>query len=154
MTPPSKTDVAGRAGLPLVQPMYYLEPEREETYEVPNNYYFGTEMMVSPITDKLDQVTGLASAKTWIPQGIWYDFFNGRAYKGGRKVDLWRDIYEMPVLVREGSIIPLKDMEGYDNSHTGLPVCPHRLPRVQIPRIFQDIQVLPVSQRIRSFMEQ
>lgn len=107
---------ASRAGLPLVQPMYYLEPEREETYEVPNNYYFGTEMMVSPITDKLDPVTGLASAKTWIPQGIWYDFFNGRAYKGGRKVDLWRDIYEMPVLVREGSIIPLKDMEGYDNS--------------------------------------
>ena len=96
--------------------MYYLEPEREETYEVPNNYYFGTEMMVSPITDKLDPVTGLAGAKTWIPQGIWYDFFNGRAYKGGRKVDLWRDIYEMPVLVREGSIIPLKDMEGYDNS--------------------------------------
>ena len=81
---------ASRAGLPLVQPMYYLEPEREETYEVPNNYYFGT--------------------------GIWYDCFNGRAYKGGRKVDLWRDIYEMPVLVREGSIIPLKDMEGYDNS--------------------------------------
>ena len=107
---------ASRAGLPLVQPMYYLEPEREETYEVPNNYYFGTEMMVSPITDKLDPVTGLAGAKTWIPQGIWYDFFNGRAYKGGRKVDLWRDIYEMPVLVREGSIIPLKDMEGYDNS--------------------------------------
>ena len=31
-------------------------------------------------------------------------------------MDLWRDIYEMPVLVREGSIIPLKDMEGYDNS--------------------------------------
>ena len=107
---------ASRAGLPLVQPMYYLEPEREETYEVPNNYYFGTEMMVSPITDKLDPVTGLAGAKTWIPQGIWYDFFNGRAYKGGRKVNLWRDIYEMPVLVREGSIIPLKDMEGYDNS--------------------------------------
>lgn len=59
---------ASRAGLPLVQPMYYLEPEREETYEVPNNYYFGTEMMVSPITDKLDPVTGLAGAKTWIPQ--------------------------------------------------------------------------------------
>ena len=54
---------ASRAGLPLVQPMYYLEPEREETYEVPNNYYFGTEMMVSPITDKLDPVTGLAGAK-------------------------------------------------------------------------------------------
>ena len=34
-------------------------------------------------------------------------------------MDLWRDIYEMPVLVSEGSIIPripLKDMEGYDNS--------------------------------------
>ena len=33
---------ASRDGQPLVRPMYWLEPEREETYHVPNEYYFGT----------------------------------------------------------------------------------------------------------------
>ena len=61
-------------------------------YGYRKDVYKRQEMMVSPITDKLDPVTGLAGAKTWIPQGIWYDFFNGRAYKGGRKVDL--DVYK------------------------------------------------------------
>ena len=31
-------------------------------------------------------------------------------------VNLWRSIEEMPVLAREGAVIPLKDMEIFDNS--------------------------------------
>lgn len=31
-------------------------------------------------------------------------------------MELWRTIDEIPVLVKEGGIIPLKDMEEYDNS--------------------------------------
>ncbi len=89
--------------------------DTEETYEITEQLLFRYRDDGISITDKADPVTGLAGAKTWIRKGIWYDFFNGRAYKGGRKVDLWRYLW-MPVLVREGSIIPLKDMEGYDNS--------------------------------------
>ena len=40
--------------LPLIQPMYYLEPDRGEAYQVPNEYYFGSELLVSPITEKQD----------------------------------------------------------------------------------------------------
>ena len=107
---------ASRDGIPLVQPMYYQEPDQEQTYHVPNNYYFGNEMMVSPITEKMDEVAVAAKAVTWIPKGVWYDFFNGRRYDGGRLMELWRTIDEIPVLVKEGGIIPLKDMEEYDNS--------------------------------------
>ena len=83
---------------------------------MPNNYYFGNEMMVSPITEKMDEVAVAAKAVTWIPKGVWYDFFNGRRYDGGRLMELWRTIDEIPVLVKEGGIIPLKDMDEYDNS--------------------------------------
>ena len=34
---------ASRDGIPLVQPMYYQEPDQEQTYHVPNNYYFGND---------------------------------------------------------------------------------------------------------------
>ena len=92
---------------PLIQPMYYREPEREETYGVPNNYYFGTELMVSPITEPNDREMKMGKAATWIPEGIWYDFFTGRKYRGGRKVNLWRTIEDIPVLAKAGAIVPL-----------------------------------------------
>lgn len=107
---------ASRDGQPLIQPMYYMEPEREETYQVPNNYYFGSQMMVSPITEKVSEVTQMAKAKTWIPEGVWYDFFTGHEYKGGRLRNLWRTVDAYPVLAKEGAIIPMKQINDYDNS--------------------------------------
>ncbi|MBQ8814510.1 MAG: DUF4968 domain-containing protein [Lachnospiraceae bacterium] len=107
---------ASQENLPLVQPMYYLEPEREETYQVPNEYYFGTELIVSPITTKADLVSGMAKVKTWIPEGLWADFFDGTVYTGGNMVDLWRTIENIPVLMKAGAIIPMRNQQETDNS--------------------------------------
>lgn len=107
---------ANRENLPLIWPMYYGEPERQETYQVPNEYYFGTELIVSPITQPQDKVARAAFAKTWLPGGMWADFFNGRVYHGGRMVKLYRSTEEMPVLMKAGAIVPMKDMRQFDNS--------------------------------------
>ncbi len=107
---------AAREDLPLIWPMYYREPDRPEAYQVPNAYYFGTELLVSPITEPRDPVARVAGAKTWLPEGLWADFFNGRVYTGGRMLTLYRSIDEMPVLMKAGAIVPLKDMTVFDNS--------------------------------------
>ena len=39
-------------GLPLVQPLYYHYPNEEEAYEAKNQYFFGSELMVAPITER------------------------------------------------------------------------------------------------------
>ncbi|MCY1691546.1 hypothetical protein OVA29_13300 [Exiguobacterium sp. SL14] len=36
-------------GLPLVSPMYYEHPEDDQAYNVPNQFYFGTELIVAPM---------------------------------------------------------------------------------------------------------
>ena len=102
--------------LPLIQPMYYLEPERDEAYQVPNEYYFGSELLVSPITEKQDPETRAAKAHTWLPEGMWADFFTGMVYQGGRMLDLWRGVEDLPVLMKAGAIVPMKDMADYDSS--------------------------------------
>jgi len=38
-------------GIPLICPMYYAYPKRSEAYEVKNQYLFGSELMVAPITE-------------------------------------------------------------------------------------------------------
>ena len=92
-------------GLPLMQPMYYLH-DTWEAYTVPNQYYFGSEMIVCPITRPVDTYTQLGEFNAWLPKGDWFDFFTGQYYKGGRRLDLYRDLNTIPVLVKAGGIVP------------------------------------------------
>lgn len=107
---------ASKNGQPLLRPMYYLEPERREAYDVANEYYFGTELIVCPITKPMDQEAKAAPFHAWIPEGMWFDFFGGRMYRGGRKLTLYRDIENIPVLAKAGAVIPMADLESYTNS--------------------------------------
>ncbi len=95
-----------REGLPLVQPMYYRH-DVPQAYEVPNQYYFGTEMMVCPITTPVDRESLLAMFNAWLPEGEYIDFFTGQVYKGGRNLKLYRSQESIPVLVRAGGILPM-----------------------------------------------
>lgn len=102
-------------GLPLMQPMYYHHGENEEAYHVPNEYYYGTEMIVCPITTPVDAETRLAQFDAWLPEGDWFDFFTGQHYQGGRKIKVFRDLTGIPVFVKAGGIIPLA--EDFTESH-------------------------------------
>jgi len=103
-------------GEPLLQPMYYHNAEDRKAYEVPNEYYFGSEMIVCPITKPVNPVINLASFKAWLPKGIFFDIFNGRVYHGDRMIDLYRDITSIPVLAKAGSIIPMTSESKLTNS--------------------------------------
>lgn len=94
-------------GVPLVRPMYHLHPEEPLAYTVPNEYAFGSELVVAPITRPVDRVTPRGSVRAWLPTGSWVDVLTGVVYDGGREIELHRDITSIPVLLREGGILPL-----------------------------------------------
>lgn len=95
------------AGVPLVRPMYHLEPRRHEAYTVPNQYAFGSELLVAPITSPRDAASLRGSVRAWLPDGLWTDIFTDAVYSGGRTVELHRDLGSVPVLLRAGGILPL-----------------------------------------------
>ncbi|MBR5152712.1 MAG: DUF5110 domain-containing protein [Clostridia bacterium] len=97
---------ASTQGEPLVQPLYYGYTEHE-AYQYKNEYLFGTEMLVSPITSPHDAVTTMGSVKTYLPEGEWYDFFSNIRYQGGKTMTMFRELDAMPVFVKSGGIIPL-----------------------------------------------
>lgn len=98
---------AATEGLPLILPMYYGFPEQTEAYQVPNQYQFGSQLMVAAITEPADRSTGLAQVKAWLPEGTWVDVLTGLIYDGGRQIHLRRDLKSIPVLATAGAIIPL-----------------------------------------------
>lgn len=94
-------------GRPLIEPMYYEYPEAQEAYEVPNEYLFGSELIAAPITKPVSRRTLMASADVWLPEGRFTDIFTGQIYKGGQKLKMFRDTSSIPVLAKEGAILPL-----------------------------------------------
>ena len=102
-----------KKGIPLITPMYYKEPNERTAAFSPkfrNQYYFGSEMIVAPITSHTDEITLMGKTDVYLPEGVWFDYFSGAIYKGGQIV-CYRNLQEMPVFVKAGGIIPLNDDE-------------------------------------------
>lgn len=93
-------------GEPICMPMYYRY-NCNEAYEAKNQYIFGGQLIVSPITRPADKRLNLSYSDVWLPEGRWTDIFNGRVYQGGRWVRMFRDIDSIPALAPEGAIIPM-----------------------------------------------
>ncbi|MFC6177051.1 TIM-barrel domain-containing protein [Companilactobacillus huachuanensis] len=92
-------------GIPLVKPLYYDYPEKAEAYAMKNEYFFGSEMLISPITSPHDDKTQMAYSKTWLPSGDWVDYFSHLRYRGDTVIKTYRDSNTIPVFVRLGSLI-------------------------------------------------
>lgn len=96
-------------GEPICQPMYYAYPEGWEAYIRKNQYFFGSELMVAPITQARIEGLNVAEVKTWLPEGLWFDFFTGTVYNGGRTLCMYRTIDRIPVLAKAGAIVPMTE---------------------------------------------
>ncbi|KAG5754307.1 hypothetical protein H9Q70_003058 [Fusarium xylarioides] len=92
---------------PLVQPLYWKFPDRDEAYGKPNQYYFGSELVVAPIVKPRDKRTNHGAVDVWVPPGRHVDILTGTIYDGDRDIRMFRSIKNMPVLAHEGSIVPL-----------------------------------------------
>lgn len=105
---------AAEEGLPLVEPMYWQAADNDDAYDVPDEFRFGTEMIVSPIVSANDKAVQRGRTDVWLPQGEWFDFFNGRRYvstpAAGRRLEAWRSLDTMPVFAKAGAIVPLQEL--------------------------------------------
>jgi hypothetical protein len=92
--------------IPPILPMYYEYPHQEEAYHCPNQYLFGSELIVAPFITPKDLDTRLSRAVTWLPEGDWFDFFNGQHYTGSSWHAVYGTLSEIPVFARAGAIVP------------------------------------------------
>lgn len=94
---------------PMVQPMYYAYPKNSGAYEAKNQFFFGSELMVAPITKPTNTLTQMGSAQLWLPKGDWFDFFSGLHYssESGRKLSVHRKLGDYPVFAKAGAIVPM-----------------------------------------------
>lgn len=94
-------------GIGMCRPMYYEYPETEKAYQVPEQFFFGPDIIATAIATPIDTVTGLAPRKIWLPEGEWFDYSTGNVFKGDKDYDLTYTLDENPFYIRSGAIIPM-----------------------------------------------
>ena len=100
-------------GTALIEPLYY-EWNEYGAYNYKEEYRFGSQLLVAPVTQKA-YPDGYARVRAWIPEGKWTDIFTGDVYEageGGKEVCLLRGLESIPVLAKEGGILPLSMDKG------------------------------------------
>ena len=101
-------------GSPVIQPLYYKYPKIYDEPLYKNQYFFGSQMLVCPITKKKNLVMNRVVQRMFIPEGIWYELESGKKYVGNKYyMSFYRD-EDYPVFCREGAIVPMSLDESVD----------------------------------------
>lgn len=104
-----------KTGLPLIQPLYYKYPQLKDEPLYRNEYFFGTELFVAPITLSKDPIMNRAIHRIFMPNGMWYDFKTGKKFPGGKRYITFFQDENYPVFAKSGSIVPLAILEKNKN---------------------------------------
>ena len=100
-------------GVAFLHPLYYDWPEADAAYYRKDEYVFGSEMLVAPVTKPVDENTQLASQEVWIPEGEWIESETGKHFTGPTPVTRKFLIDETPVYVKAGAIVPMQPPMGH-----------------------------------------
>ncbi|MGO8718200.1 MAG: TIM-barrel domain-containing protein [Acidobacteriaceae bacterium] len=102
-------------GVAFLRPLYYNWPNADQAYSAKNEYQFGKEMLVAPVTTPVDRTSQLATIPIWLPKGNWIEWPTGRHFTGPVQMERRFSIRQIPVYVPDGAIIPMAPPMQYTN---------------------------------------
>lgn len=91
---------AHERGDPLMRPMFYDYPADPRAWTVDDQYMFGPDLLVAPVTDP-----GVGERSVYLPKGIWSDAWTGDRVEGGGDVICHAPVKRIPVFIRDGAAV-------------------------------------------------
>ncbi len=88
-------------GEPLMRSMAYSFPGMVMDEKYQYQYMLGDSLLVAPVTGSRK-----VRAEVYLPEGTWYGLFDHQRYNGG-EYEVGCEVNEIPVFVREGSILAM-----------------------------------------------
>jgi alpha-glucosidase len=95
---------ANRSGIPIMRHPFLYHPREPEAWKVDDAYYLGASLWAAPVIAR-----GATTRDTWLPPGKWVEIFDHAAYEGGKHVLLPAPLDRLPLLLKDGGIVPLLD---------------------------------------------
>ena len=88
-------------GAPPFRALVMDYPDDRETYKLDDEYLMGDSLLIAPL------FAGDSKRAVYLPKGVWFDFWTGRQYQGGQKHEIEKGLDQIPVFVKDGSLVPL-----------------------------------------------
>jgi alpha-glucosidase (family GH31 glycosyl hydrolase) len=93
-------------GISLCRPMYYDYPKNENAYAFKYQYMYGDQLLFAPVYESVGADL-IVDQDVWLPEGTWYQWSTGERFEGGKVIQKNYMLHELPLFVKEGSIIPM-----------------------------------------------
>ncbi len=90
-------------GVPPVRALVLEYPDDAQTWTIDDQYLLGESLLVAP------WVAGQKGKKIYLPEGDWFDFWNGQRLPGKRFITVAPRMEEIPVFVKDGTLLPLAE---------------------------------------------
>lgn len=85
-----------RESKPFLRPLVYEWPEDSVAVNCQDEYLLGNDLLVAPLLEE-----NAVSREVYLPEGMWFDFFDGTGYVGGQTITAGKD-GKLPVFIRNG----------------------------------------------------
>jgi alpha-glucosidase (family GH31 glycosyl hydrolase) len=105
---------AHRTGMPIVRPLFTVDPQAPEAWTNWQTYQYGPDLLVSPVWEK-----GKRTQEVYLPAGRqWRDAWRPeKVHRGGQTVSVRAELHQIPLFVRAGSEVRIGDLNReYDES--------------------------------------
>ncbi len=95
---------ANQRGIPIMRHPFLLHPREPEAWKVESAFYLGPSLWAAPVVER-----GAVTKDTWLPPGRWVDLVDHAVYDGGKHAILPAPLGKLPLLIKDGGIVPLLD---------------------------------------------
>jgi alpha-glucosidase/alpha-D-xyloside xylohydrolase len=109
--------VSHTTGLPLMRSLWLEYPEDSTAINVADAYLWGASILVAPVLEP-----GATRRTTYLPQGLWWDYWTDARHEGGANVTRSVDLETMPLYVKAGAILPIGPVKQYTQEAGDEPV--------------------------------
>jgi alpha-glucosidase len=94
----------------LMRPLVMDYATDANVYGIEDQWMFGPNILVAPIS-----LEGISKRSIYLPDGTWYDWSTKKTFTGGQTIEYEADLSKIPVFVKEGAIIPQREIQNYTN---------------------------------------
>lgn len=101
-----------KEGIPPFRPLLMDYPEDERLRTVSDQYLIGSGLMAAPLYENKK------SRKVYFPEGVWYNFNTNEKYEGKREYEITTELDQLPLYVRQGTLLPLSAPVPYVDMQT------------------------------------
>jgi alpha-glucosidase len=95
---------SNRTGVPIMRHPFLYHPREAEAWKAESTFYLGASLWAAPVVER-----GATTKDTWLPPGKWLDLADRAVYEGGKRSVIPAPLAKLPLLLKDGGIVPLLD---------------------------------------------